>query len=29
MSGTLRCYSCPDIFPPVEELVKFFTKPID
>ena len=27
--ATLRRYRCPDIFPPVERLVKFFTKPID
>jgi hypothetical protein len=27
--ATLRRYTCPDIFPPVEGLVKFFTKPID
>jgi hypothetical protein len=29
MIHTLRGYTCTDIFPPVDLLVKFFTKPID
>jgi hypothetical protein len=29
MSAHLRGHTCPNIFPPVDPLVKFFTKPID
>jgi hypothetical protein len=29
VTRTLRQQTCPDIFPPVDLLVKFFTKPID
>ena len=29
MSAHLRDNTCTDIFPPVDPLVKFFTKPID